>query len=132
VADAIEETDMTTRLLSLFAGVAFLVTGATGAFAHALLHHAAPGVGATVNTSPNELQIIFSAGVVASFSGATLATAEGAAIPTGKAVVNASAPETIHVPIGRALKPGTYVVTWHVVSVDAHKTSGSYKFTLAP
>ena len=69
---------------------------------------------------------------MAAFSGVTLATAEGAAIPTGKAAVDPSSPNVLHVPLGQKLKPGTYVVTWHVVSVDTHHTSGSYKFTVAP
>ena len=38
----------------------------------------------------------------------------------------------LHVPLGQKLKAGVYVVSWHVVSVDTHKTSGSYKFTVAP
>lgn len=113
-----------TALLSL--------AGAPGAFAHATLDHAVPGVGATVQASPSELQISFSENVVAAFSGATLTTAAGAAIPTGKAVVQASSPDTLHVPVGRKLAPGTYVVNWHVVSDDTHRTSGSYKFTIAP
>lgn len=108
------------------------LASATGAFAHALLDHAAPGVGATVHASPTELQISFTQDLVASFSGATLATADGAAVATGKAVVSPSSPNTLHVPVGRKLEPGTYVVNWHVVSADTHRTSGSYKFTVAP
>ncbi|MGH6674956.1 MAG: copper resistance protein CopC [Xanthobacteraceae bacterium] len=34
--------------------------------------------------------------------------------------------------LGRALKPGIYIVSWHVVSVDTHHTQGTYKFTVAP
>ncbi|MBB4199819.1 hypothetical protein CCR94_23030 [Rhodoblastus sphagnicola] len=104
----------------------------TGAFAHALLDHAVPGVGSTVQSSPRELEISFTQNIVASFSGATLTTADGAALAAGKGVVDPSNPSALRVPIGHALKPGTYVVNWHVVSVDTHHTSGSYKFTVAP
>ena len=114
---------------AILAGVA-AVGAATGAYAHALLDHAVPGVGATAPTSPRELEISFTQDIVAAFSGATLATADGAAVATGKAAVNPA--NTLRVPIGHALKPGTYVVRWHVVSVDTHHTSGSYKFTVAP
>ena len=30
----------------------------------------------------------------------------------------------------RPLPPGTYKVNWHVLSVDTHKTEGSYSFTV--
>jgi methionine-rich copper-binding protein CopC len=30
----------------------------------------------------------------------------------------------------KALPPGTYKVRWHVLSVDTHKTEGSYSFTV--
>lgn len=117
-------------LLAAAATLAATLAAATGALAHAMLDHAVPGVGATAPTSPKALEITFSEDIVAAFSGATLATAEGAAVAVGKATVNPA--NTLRVPVGQALKPGTYVVTWHVVSVDTHRSSGSYKFTIAP
>jgi len=33
-------------------------------------------------------------------------------------------------PIEQALTPGEYTVEWHVVSVDGHKTQGSYRFSV--
>lgn len=113
------------------------VAAATMAFvapatAHAFLDHASPSVGSTVQGSPGEIALTFSEKIVAGFSGASLTTAEGAAIPTGKAVVEPSSPETLHVSVGQKLKPGNYVVNWHAVSVDTHRTSGTFKFTVAP
>ena len=32
------------------------------------------------------------------------------------------------VPLAQALQPGNYTVDWHVVSVDGHKTRGTYTF----
>jgi methionine-rich copper-binding protein CopC len=32
----------------------------------------------------------------------------------------------------KPLAPGTYKVTWHAVSVDTHRTQGSYEFTVKP
>jgi methionine-rich copper-binding protein CopC len=122
---------MKTIRLSVLAFAACLLF-APAAWAHAFLDHATPGVGSTVQGSPGDLQIAFSENIVAAFSGATLATADGAAVPTGKAAVDPSSPNVMRVPLGQKLKPGTYVVTWHVVSVDTHHTSGSYKFTVAP
>jgi copper resistance protein C len=105
---------------------------ATTAFAHAFLDRAVPGVGATVNGSPGELELSFTQNVVVAFSGVTLAAAGGGAIPVGKPTVDPSSPSTLHVHLSHALKPGTYVVSWHVVSVDTHPTSGTYQFTVAP
>ncbi len=102
----------------------------TQAFAHAFLNHALPGVGTTIAASPPELQLTFTEDIVAAFSGVRVATAGGTAVPTGKAIVGPA--DTLHVRLARALKPGTYVVSWHVVSVDTHHTQGTYKFTIAP
>jgi methionine-rich copper-binding protein CopC len=30
------------------------------------------------------------------------------------------------------LPPGKYTVTWHVTSVDTHKTEGQFHFTVGP
>lgn len=115
--------------LIIATGIASLLTG-TQAFAHAFLNHAEPGVGTTVSGSPSELKLTFTEDVVAAFSGVRVATAGGAAVPTGKAVVGPG--DTLHVRLARPLKPGTYVVSWHVVSVDTHHTQGTYRFTVAP
>ena len=66
-----------------------------------------PAVGATAQGSPGELQIAFTQNIVVSFSGAELKTAEGAAIPIGKAIVDPASPNVLRAPIGQKLKPGT-------------------------
>lgn len=105
---------------------------ATAAYAHAFLDRAVPGVGATVTGSPNELQLTFTQNIVLAFSGVQIAAQGGGTIPAGKPTLDAGSPNVLHVRLGRALKPGTYIVSWHVVSVDTHPTSGTYKFTIAP
>ena len=32
----------------------------------------------------------------------------------------------------KPLKQGSYRVTWHALSVDAHRTNGTYTFRVAP
>ena len=117
--------------LSIVATFAFLFA-ATAALAHAFLDRAVPGVGATVNGSPSELTLTFTQNVVLAFSGVSLASASGEAVPAGKPTLDPASPNVLHVRLSRALKPGTYVVSWHVISVDTHPTSGTYKFTVAP
>jgi copper resistance protein C len=109
-----------------------LAMAASAASAHALLQKAVPAVGGTVAASPKEIRIKFSEGVEPRFSGITLASEAGAATPIGKPSVDPADNSVLIAPISQALKPGTYTVTWHVVSVDTHKTQGSFKFTLAP
>ena len=114
---------------------AFLLTAALGALApavasaHAFLDHAVPGVGSTVSSSPAELQLSFTEDVEVPLSGVKIASAGGGAVAASKATGGGA---VLHVRLGRSLSPGTYVVTWHVVSVDTHPTSGSYKFTVTP
>jgi copper resistance protein C len=106
--------------------------GAGSAFAHALLDHAVPGVGATVSSSPNELMLTFTEALVPAFARVQIATAGGAPVAAGKAMLDPADPRTLHVRLSQPLKPGAYKVTWHVVSVDTHRTDGSYAFTVAP
>jgi methionine-rich copper-binding protein CopC len=115
----------------ILAAVACIVA-ATAAHAHAFLDHAVPAVGSTVAGSPGELELTFTQNIVPAFSGAEIASAEGGAVPAGKPTVDSGNPNVLRVWLGHALKPGVYIVSWHVVSVDTHRTSGSYKFTVAP
>ena len=105
---------------------------ASAASAHALLKKAVPAVGGTVTSSPKEIRITFSEGVEPRFSGIALATQAGATQPIGKPSVDPADNSVLIAAVAEALKPGTYTVTWHAVSVDTHKTQGSFSFTVAP
>ncbi len=113
-----------------------LVTGVcafpTAVSAHAFLEHASPGVGGTVHGAPAELDLSFTQDVVVVLSGVSVASVGGGAVPAAKPTADGASPSLLHVRLGRPLAPGTYLVTWHVVSVDTHPTSGTYKFTVAP
>lgn len=104
---------------------------ASTTFAHAFLDHAVPGVGMTVNGSPHELRLYFTQGVVTAFSAVSVTSATGAAIPASKPVNDPSDQQTVIVRIGRALPPGTYTVSWRVLSVDTHTTTGTFRFTVS-
>lgn len=117
-----------TAILAAFA----CVLAATAACAHAFLDHAVPAVGATVSGSPGEIELVFTQNIVPAFSGVEITAAGGGAVPAAKAAADSANPAALHVRLGQPLKPGVYVVNWRVVSVDTHKTSGSYKFTVAP
>jgi copper resistance protein C len=100
------------------------------AYAHAFLDHAMPGVGMTVAAAPAELDLTFTEDIVPAFSDVRVARASGAAIVASRPTFGPA--NTMHLRPSRPLTPGTYIVTWHVVSVDTHHTQGTYKFAVAP
>jgi methionine-rich copper-binding protein CopC len=120
---------MMRRLLALLAAAAALLPGA--ALAHAFLDHAVPAVGSTVTTAPTELLLFFTQELEPAFSGVTLSTGDGHAVPTGAASVDPQnrAELTLQLP---PLAPGHYKVSWHAVSVDTHRTEGTFSFDIQP
>src|ERR1700730_4277488 len=99
------------------------------AFAHAFLDHAVPGVGMTVNGPVRELRIYYTQGVVTAFSHVHIVSATGAQISASNPLNDPSDQQAIIIRLGRALGPGTYSVSWQVVSVDTHTTQGTFTFT---
>ena len=96
---------------------------ATAAAAHAHLDHASPPVGSTVGSSPGQVTLYFTENLEPKFSGAEVHSASGGRVDKGS---HASG-NTLTVSVG-GLTPGSYTVNWHVLSVDTHKTQGSFSF----
>ncbi len=108
---------------------AILVAGLGGpAFAHAFLQHASPAAGDTLASAPKEITLPFTKPLELSLSGASLTDASGRDMSTGPAMVKGSSITLTPKP----LAAGTYHVTWHAVSIDAHRTEGNYSFTVKP
>lgn len=98
----------------------------SSARAHAFLDHASPRVGSTVASAPHELTLWFTQKLEAAFSSVEVTGPNGAHVNAGKAQVNGN---TMRVGIkGAGL--GTYHVHWQALSVDTHKTQGSFTFTV--
>jgi copper resistance protein C len=110
------------RKFNLIAFLLPLVIAST-AHAHAMLDHASPAVGSTVARSPGQVTLTFTQKLEPKFSGAEVRSASGARVDQGKSVSG----NIIRIRL-RGLAPGTYRVTWHVLSVDAHTTQGSFNF----
>ena len=102
-----------------------LLAPVSAAVAHAMLDHADPRVGSTVATAPKELSLWFTEKLEPAFSTAEVRNAQGAVL-SGKARVSG---EELRVPL-KPLPPGTYLVKWRVLSVDTHRTQGSFSFTV--
>ena len=94
------------------------------ASAHAFLDHAEPRVGNKVATPPREVTVWFTQKLEPAFSTITVTNAAGQRVDTGKTRVSGNQ-------MSVSLRPGgagTYHVTWHVLSVDTHRTEGNFTF----
>lgn len=101
---------------------------ASPAFAHAFLKSASPGVGATVAAAPGALVLTYTEDLEVPFCKVAV-TAPGGALVSGRPVAVAGHADELSVPL-HITSPGTYHVTWHALSVDTHKTQGSFSFTV--
>jgi copper resistance protein C len=94
------------------------------ASAHALLDHAEPRVGNTVATAPREVTLWFTQRLEPAFSTITVTNVAGQRVDAGKTRVSGNQ-MSVSLRSGGA---GTYRVNWRVLSVDTHRTDGSFTF----
>ena len=113
---------MRTRIFVLC--LLLLGLGGGGAHAHAMLASASPPVGGSVGAAPRQVTLSFTQGLEPSFSSVQVTDSKGARVDLGKPQISGS---TMSVGL-KNLGPGTYKVHWHVLSVDTHKTQGSFSF----
>jgi copper resistance protein C len=111
------------------AAVLMLAAALAPARAHAFLDHASPAVGSTVPTAPTAVTIWFTEDIEPAFSGVAVTNAAGARVDLADAHVLAGHPDALQAGL-KVLPPGSYTVSWHVVSVDTHRTEGTFRFTV--
>ncbi|OMQ24397.1 MULTISPECIES: CopC domain-containing protein YobA [Serratia] len=117
------------RLLStLF--VLFVGLSSQQALAHAHLKMQTPAADTTTHSAPKMLTLNFSEGIEPNFSGVKVTGPDHSVVKTGKLTLDPNNSTQINVPIETELTAGKYSVSWHVVSVDGHKTKGQYSFTV--
>jgi methionine-rich copper-binding protein CopC len=114
------------RIRILIVSILLAVLGHGVAQAHAMLDHASPAVGSAVASAPREVSLTFSQNLEAGFSSVQVTDANGARVDQGKPQVSGN---TMRVGV-KSLSPGTYRVRWHALSVDTHKTEGSFTFSV--
>lgn len=122
-------TFMVSRLCSALVLVGGILT-APAVFAHAHLKHKYPAADANVDAAPQALTLNFSEGIEPKFSGVKITGAKQQDVKTGPVKRNENDKTQLIVPLEQALTPGEYTVDWHVVSVDGHKTTGNYHFSV--
>jgi methionine-rich copper-binding protein CopC len=116
---------MRTLKLAFVTALAIAGLPISEAAAHAQLDHASPAVGSTVSGSPGSVTLYFTEKLEPKFSGGEVRSAAGARVDHGASVSG----NVMRLGVG-ALAPGSYSVKWHVLSVDTHKTQGSFSFTV--
>lgn len=117
------------RSLALPLAAAIALAAPHLARAHAFPTRARPAIGSTVSPAPTELRIWFAEKLEPAFSHVDVRDASGAQVDKGDAKVDARDPTLLHLSL-KPLPPGTYTVSWHVVSADTHATQGDFTFTV--
>jgi len=120
---------MSRTLLALAVG-ALAVAAAPWAWGHAFLDHASPAVGSSVPTTPALVALWFTQDLEPAFSEVTVTNQTGQRVDLGNSQIAQASPAELQIGL-KALPPGTYTVNWHVVSVDTHRTEGSFTFDVA-
>jgi hypothetical protein len=103
------------------------VAAAPSTWAHAFLDHASPAVGSSVPASPPDVTLWFTQDLEPAFSDVTVTNEAGQRVDLGNAHIPQGSPAELQIGL-KPLPPGTYTVSWHVVSVDTHPTEGTFTF----
>lgn len=111
------------------------LTMAPNASAHAHLESQLPAADSTVS-SPKELRLQFSEGVEEKFTKvsitSTAASGKTMIEPVPGIATERADKKVLIVTPAAPLAAGEYKVDWHAVSVDTHKSEGSYSFSVSP
>jgi methionine-rich copper-binding protein CopC len=102
----------------------------TPAMAHPKLVSASPAADVSGSTTPKEIKLKFSEGVIAKFSGLELKDESGKTVFTGVPVTDPKDQKQLIVPLPKPLVAGRYTANWHAVSEDTHRVKGQYSFTV--
>ncbi len=104
--------------------------GVSPASAHAFLVKSVPSVGSMVATPPKLLVLSFTEDLEVPFCTVLVTDGMGMNDAAGKPQAVPGHPDEMQVALKIAMQ-GKIKVTWHALSVDTHKTEGSFSFTVA-
>lgn len=105
-----------------------LLAAPKDAAAHAHLKQSKPEAGSVVSAAPRQVVLTFTEKLEPKFSSIEVRNAKGTPVQVGKAQGGADRTQ-LRVPL-KPLGPGTYTVNWRALSVDTHRTQGSFTFTV--
>jgi copper transport protein len=118
---------------AVFVGVLCALLGvglAAPASAHAMLERTSPGADTVVARVPATVSVTFSEAVTLVPGAVRVYDGALHEVDTGTAAHVDGDPTTAGVGLDPALAPGTYTVTWRVVSADSHPVSGGFRFSV--
>jgi methionine-rich copper-binding protein CopC len=115
------------RIWVVLVAGALTIFGAPSARAHAFLDHASPAVGSSVPAAPAVVTLWFTQDLEPAFSDVTVTNEAGQRVDLGNAHIPQGSPAELQIGLKPLLR-GTYLVSWHVVSVDTHPTEGTFTF----
>ncbi|MFV1944077.1 copper homeostasis periplasmic binding protein CopC [Pseudomonas luteola] len=110
------------------ASLVALLTVTGNVYAHAHLKGETPAADST-SKSQKDLHLSFSEAVEARFSKLTV-TSAGKPVAVKSIETDPADNKVLIVTPEQPLAAGEYKVEWHAVSVDTHKTDGSYSFKI--
>lgn len=113
--------------LTLLLLLGTMLTGWT----HAFLDHAKPAVGSQIHNAPPQVKVWFTEKLKPALSCLQVFDAAGQRVDRRDVGVDRSDPTILEVSLP-ILKPGKYRVSWQVMSVDTHVTSGTFSFEIIP
>jgi len=106
--------------------VAAAVAAAPVALGHAMLESTDPADGALLPVAPETVSLTFSEPVEPVPSGTRVLDGAGGTVPTTTSVQD----RTVVLALPGDLADGTYLLSWRVISVDAHPVSGASTFVV--
>ena len=115
------------RIWVVIVAGALTIFGAPSSRAHAFLDHASPAVGSSVPAAPAVVTLWFTQDLEPAFSDVTVTNEAGQRVDLGNAHIPQGSPAELQIGL-KPLPRGTYLVSWHVVSVDTHPTEGTFTF----
>jgi methionine-rich copper-binding protein CopC len=124
-----------TRMLGVAAATAIIAT-ATPAFAHPKLVASTPAAKSVVR-NVRQVTLTFSERLIPQMSGIELVMTGMPGMAnhnpmkvTGFTISVGADGKTLVASLPRQLPPGTYLLTWHAVSADTHRVTGTITFTV--
>jgi methionine-rich copper-binding protein CopC len=113
------------------ASLCLYATASANVLAHVSLDQSVPAAGSVMRGSPPEVRLRFTSKIEAALSTIKVLDSRGRQVDKGDAQVDRSGPALLRISLA-PLAPGTYRVTWRVVSTDMHVISGEFDFAVQP